>query len=683
MEVNSSLIRVRLTETSSSPDVSSRNSSSAHLSNASALLISVPVQLPPPTLIHLIDDAAHLAGGAALEAINELDRVITERKHDLEKLQEYADDLASLVSNFLGLQLGEGLAAVNRKIIDHFKQTIEEMLSDAGVGKTVIFATSRALRTFLICPKACQQLRTLYKQLPGVETLDDPKPTELKPVKYYLALFVKLMRVSSKETKAQYEDFAVAKREAEEQGMKLKVTSKACKRIHDSVYHFLRNHVQDGVKFHVETRAMQSLATSICRKLKRIGMVETVIDHVYKLVIDMILDRKVMEVAYDTANADDRKEEYTNQKNGSTHNDSKKHAGSSHSQHHSHHHHSHHHHSHHRSHHRDSRKKDDNSSSSSSLNFGRDRRLSHRRRRNSANSSSTSSSVILRRKQYRRARRKAGSKSSSSSSEGFGKKIRDKAHSLKRRLSRHPLFGSSSGSSSSSRSIESWNDDELRDHYERLGPNYENFDPNGKGVAARYGFFSPLESNDGFGNIHDLNRLDGLGSTDTQISQWARNEQDREAHEKAHKKKMDDAYRQLMQERDRRHERIMEEEAELEMEPEPEPRTRHHRRHRHQQRRSSREYARSSRGDAGMRRHHGSQPRGRRFEDVPTGQLDRDVDRDFVRGGGFRGESFRAAQDRAHRDSISLIGDKFSSGRGVRAATHDQRRMPAGAAFAA
>lgn len=276
--------------------------------------IASPPQFSSASLLKLL---SHLRNHGATHVRDELDMlmsIIKRHEKDPPSLREVRHDLASLFSNFLAKELGpatEGRVDSDASVA--LQKSLRDILEGANVSRATTEQAVKAVRTVSGCRAACDLLRARYRALlteSASEKMEKVKEEErekgkqnvVRPVKHYLNQFVRLMRVAGKEAQDAYEAFAVAKREAELRGEKFEITRHLCKGIQRACFHFLRCHVTEGKEFEIETRAIDSLAKAVPRKLRKVGYDESVLEFVHQLVETLARDPNVLRMAYGWAN---------------------------------------------------------------------------------------------------------------------------------------------------------------------------------------------------------------------------------------------------------------------------------------------------------------------------------------------------------------------------------------------
>eukprot|EP00177_Eucheuma_denticulatum_P006834 GFKZ01012433.1.p1 GENE.GFKZ01012433.1~~GFKZ01012433.1.p1 ORF type:complete len:744 (+),score=89.44 GFKZ01012433.1:290-2521(+) len=283
----------------------------------------VPPQFSTSTLLKLLSYLRRNAPSDVEDALDTLQDTLKRRKPDLPCINDVRSDLASLFSNFLAKNLGpSSRGKVSRKASDALQDSLRELLSDVSVSRATREAAGQAVRAVCECRTSCDLLRVRYSAL--VSDLaskdgdnagdgksdktgeDEDEKNVVRPVKYYLKQFVKLMRVAGPDTQDAYETFAVLKREAEERGSKFKLPRCLCKGIQRAGFHFLRCHVKEGREFEIETRAVKSLGKAVLRKLQRQGYDQNVAEAAKDLAEVMAMDRQVLKLAFQWANNPDK-----------------------------------------------------------------------------------------------------------------------------------------------------------------------------------------------------------------------------------------------------------------------------------------------------------------------------------------------------------------------------------------
>lgn len=259
------------------------------------------------------------------DALDTLYDTLKRQKSDAQFICDVRHDLASMFSNFLAKNLGRSTRGkVSPKASNELQDALRELLKDASVSRATREDAVRAVRAVCECRASCDLLRKRYFVLvsdlarnnggnvgenQSDKTREDETEDEknaVRPVRYYMNQFVKLMRVAGPDTQDAYETFAVLKREAEERGSKCKVSRRLCKGIQRASFHFLRCHVKEGREFEIETRAVKSLGKAVMKKLQRQGYDQIVAEAAKDLAEFMAMDRQVLNVAFQWTNNPDR-----------------------------------------------------------------------------------------------------------------------------------------------------------------------------------------------------------------------------------------------------------------------------------------------------------------------------------------------------------------------------------------
>lgn len=277
-----------------------------------------PPQFSSASLLKVLSHIRNHGASHVRDELGMLINIIKRHEKDPPSLREVRHDLASLLSNFLAKELGpatEGRVETDASVA--LQKSLRDILEGANVSRATTEQAVKAVRTVSGCRAACDVLRARYTALltesVGVkmermneEEREKGKQNTVRPVKHYLNQFVRLMRVAGKDAQDAYEAFAVAKREAEARGEKFQVSRRLCKGVQRACFHFLRCHVTEGKEFEIESRAVDSLAKAVPRKLRKVGYNEFVLQLVHKLVQALARDSNVLHMAYGWANKPER-----------------------------------------------------------------------------------------------------------------------------------------------------------------------------------------------------------------------------------------------------------------------------------------------------------------------------------------------------------------------------------------